>query len=57
MKKYNNFYEVELSNDTILKVNGQNIREVKNLVRKMSISATRIRRVCKNGTYKKWENF
>ena len=49
MKKYNNFYEVEMLNGDRIKVTGSNIQEVKNSIRKMSMPAFRIRRLYKIG--------
>lgn len=57
MKKYNNFYEVEMLNGDRIKVTGSNIQEVKNNIRKMSIPAFRIRRLYKIGGWGMWEKF
>ena len=57
MKKYNNFYEVEMLNGDRIKVTGSNIREVKSNIRKMSIPAFRIRRLYKIGGWGMWEKF
>ena len=57
MKKYNNFYEVEMLNGDRIKVTGSNIQEVKNNIRKMSIPAFRIRRLYKIGGGGMWEKF
>ena len=57
MKKYNNFYEVEMLNGDRIKVTGSNIQEVKNNIRKMSMPAFRIRRLYKIRGWGMWEKF
>ena len=57
MKKYNNFYEIEMLNGDRIKVTGSNIQEVKSNIRKMSIPAFRIRRLYKISGWGMWEKF